>query len=73
MKYEVPQGSDHDPLLFSYIVLLLAKLHSFGIHFHCIADDTQMYVPVKADDVAQIRNVEAFLSAVKSWMSPKFQ
>ncbi len=36
------------------------------------ADDTQLYVPVKADDDSQIRNLDACLSAVKSWMSRHF-
>ena len=51
-----------------YIFHLSAKLFSYGIHFHCYADDTQLYVPIKADDKSQIRKLETCLYVVKKWM-----
>ncbi len=45
---------------------------SFGINVHWYTDDTQLDVPVKADDDAQIRNLEVCLSAVKNWMLRNF-
>ena len=47
-------------------------IQSYGKHFHCYVDDTQLYVPLKADDKSQIMKLETFLYAVKKWMSENF-
>uniref|UniRef100_A0A4W6FMD4 Reverse transcriptase domain-containing protein n=1 Tax=Lates calcarifer TaxID=8187 RepID=A0A4W6FMD4_LATCA len=65
VKYGIPQGSLLGPLLFSLYI-------SHGINFHCYADDTQLYVSIKADNASQIRELEVCLSSVKSWMSRNF-
>ena len=73
VKYGVPQGSDLGPLLFSLFVSPLSQIiKSYGIHFHCYANDTQLYVPLRADEKFQITKLETCLYAVKKWMSENF-
>lgn len=61
------------PLLFPLYMLLFGQIiHSHGINFHCYADDTQLYVPIEADDHSHIITLEACLSAVNDWMSSNF-
>ena len=72
-RFGVPKGSVLDQLVFAIYMLPLGDvICSFGISFHCYADDSQHFIPVESGDSAQMQKVESCLAAVKSWMSQNF-
>ncbi len=67
----VPQGSTLAPMLFSLYMLPLGSIfEKYGICYHCYADDTQIYIPLKHKN--GLDSVAACLLDVKAWMSLNF-
>ncbi len=69
----VPQGSILTPILISLYLLPLGSIfRKHGVSFHCYADDTQIYLPLKQNKHAALESLFACLDEVKTWFSNFF-
>lgn len=69
----VPQGSSFAPLLFLLYMLPLGSIMSkFGISYHCYADDTQLYIPIKCNNILPYKRLEACQYEIKEWLTNNF-
>ncbi|XP_061911245.1 uncharacterized protein LOC133655271 [Entelurus aequoreus] len=60
----IPQGR--------YMLPLGDIIRKYGVSFHCYADDTQLYMPLKLTNTPDCSQLEACLNEIKQWMSANF-
>uniref|UniRef100_A0A674MAK8 Reverse transcriptase domain-containing protein n=1 Tax=Takifugu rubripes TaxID=31033 RepID=A0A674MAK8_TAKRU len=70
VSHGLPQGSVLGPILFTLYMLPLGNI--IRQHFHCYADDTQLYLSMKPEETEQLVKLQTCLKDIKSWMSSNF-
>ena len=73
VSHGVPQGSVLEPILFTLYMLPLGNIiRNHFINFHCYADDTQLDLSIKPDEINQLSKLQTCLKDIKSWMCCNF-
>ena len=67
----VPRGIVLGPILFLLYTADVARMvEIYGINFHLYADDSELYLHAKADEIAwTFPRVDSFIDAIDRWMS----
>jgi hypothetical protein len=47
-------------------------IRNHGISFHCYADDTQLYISSKPDEISQFSKLAECINEIKDWMTRNF-
>ncbi len=47
-------------------------IRKYGIRFHCYADDTQLYISTKPDEISKLSKLTECVKNIKDWTTSNF-